>query len=139
MKAFGVVVLLVTALVTAAWWQGPIKAQQREAKTVSFADTADAPAAAPVAGSRRVFGDRDARRLGITFRSVREALKELKAAGAIDGTESNAELAVAVADNLSSKPANKAAFGDAAIDWNALIAVIERLVALILKLLPLFV
>lgn len=107
---------------------------QPESKTVSFADATEAPAEpAAAATGRRRLSDREARRLGVTFLSVRAALKELKAAGTIDGSECNAELSAIVADHISSKKENAAAFKATAIDWDALISFISRLLEIILK------
>lgn len=109
--------------------------EKPESKTVSFADATEAPAeTAPAAGLRRKFSDRDARRLGITFLSVRSSLKELKASGAIDGSESNSELSVIVAEHIASKKENKAAFAKEGVDWDSLLAFIEKLIALIMRL-----
>ena len=105
-----------------------------ESKTVSFSDTTEAPAeeAAVAAAGRRKLSDREARRLGITFLSVRSAVKELKTSGAIDGSESHAELAAIVADHISSKKEHKAAYA-AGVDWDALLAFITKLLDIIMK------
>lgn len=110
--------------------------EKPESKTVSFAEATEAPAEAPAAaiGGRRKFSDRDARRLGITFLSVRSSLKELKASGTIDGSEGTGELAAIVADHISSKKENKTAFAKEGVDWDSLLAFLERLIALIMKL-----
>lgn len=143
MKAFTVVVVAVFAMVGGAWWHGPIQAQTGaaggvESKTVSFADSTEAPAeAAPATGlRRRVLNDREARRLGVSFGSVRSAVKELRASGVIDGSESNSELAAIVADHIASKKENAAAFKAGSVDWEALMSLISRILELIFKFFP---
>lgn len=110
--------------------------EKPESKTVSFADATEAPTEPTAAATgRRKLSDRDARRLGVTFLSVRSAVKELKASGVIDGTESNAELAAIVADHISSKKENKAAYA-AGVDWDSLLAFITKLLEIIMKFFP---
>ncbi len=82
-----------------------------------------------------VFGIRQRREMGLTIRNVKGLLDEMKADGDLEG-KTNAELAVEVLDNLlDGKPS---AFKDPEIDWDQLLAFIERLVSLILKLIGLF-
>lgn len=121
MKALGVGIVLMATMIGGAWWHGPIHAQS-ESKTVSFADSTETPAA-----GRRKLSNREARKLGVTFLSIQSALKELKASGEIDGTESNAELAAAVIDHIGSK--QKAAFAKEGLDLDALLGFIEKLIA----------
>lgn len=140
MRGFLAVCLALAAIVAAELCDGPIQAQTgaagSESKTVSFADATEAPAAAPVAAGRRTLSDREARRLGVNFRTVREAVKELKASGDLDPQASNAEIAAQVADHIASKKENAAAFKAGSIDFDALIAFIEKLLAIIMKFFP---
>lgn len=106
----------------------------QEKKTVPFVSTPEV--SAPAAGSRRVLGLRERRQLGLTVANISVALKELKAEGEIDKTSSDSEIAAAVAAKLAEK--NPQSFGAAGIDLDAIIAFIEKLLPLILKLIALF-
>lgn len=122
-----------------------LRAQERggDTKTITLGEVSveapTTPAATSAAGSRRILGDRDARRHGITLASVRAALKDLKASGAIDGSESNAELSILVTEHIAAKPENRASFsgtGPSAPNWDAIFAFVEKLIALIMKFFP---
>jgi len=91
------------------------------------------PAATPSA-PRRTLTLREARALGVTVGSVKKAVEELRKSGDLDAATSRAELAALVADRLAEQ--NAAAFRAAAgLDWDALLAFIEQLLPLILRLL----
>lgn len=75
------------------------------------------------------------RAMGITFRNLRLKLKEMKAAGELEGL-TRPEISVMVLDRLVTD--NPKAFADPSLDWDGLLAFIERLIPLILKLISLF-
>jgi hypothetical protein len=82
-----------------------------------------------------VLGFRQRRAMGLTFRGVRTILKEMDAAGELEG-KTNAQLAAEVLSRaVDQKPE---AFGDPAIDWDAILVFIEKLISLILKIISLF-
>lgn len=86
--------------------------------------------AAPATPSEMTFRER--RRAGITVFNLGSIVRELKASGEIDENDTNAEIAAAVAVRF--QETNSQALANAAIDWDKLIALIERLLPLILKL-----
>lgn len=91
----------------------------------------------PIASGRRDLSFRQRRELGLTIANLAEIAKELKAEGEIDKDTPRSEVAAAIAVRLEAK--NPAAFkGAAAIDLDSIIAFIERLLPLILKLIDLF-
>ncbi len=82
-----------------------------------------------------ILGFRQRRAMGLTFRGVRTILKEMRDAGELEG-KSNSQLAVEVLDKaLDQKPE---AFANPAIDWDAIMAFLEKLIPLILKIISLF-
>jgi len=82
-----------------------------------------------------IFGIRQRRAMGLTFRNVRKLLEEMQADGDL-GEKTNAELAVEVLSNaVNTRPA---VFRDAAIYWDKLLAFLEKLISLILKIIGLF-
>lgn len=98
----------------------------------STTEPATPPAAA--AAPRRTLTLREARALGVTFATVKRAVEELRNSGDLDAAASRAEVAALVADRLAEQ--NAAAFRAAAgLDWDALLAFIEKLLPLILRLL----
>ncbi len=82
------------------------------------------------AAGRRTLSLRESRRLGITISSVRTHIKALKADGSIDANTSTAEISALVLDRISASDAK--AFE--AVDLDSLLAFIEKLVELIMKL-----
>ena len=82
-----------------------------------------------------IFGIRQRRAMGLSFRDVRKLLEEMGADGDL-GEKTNAELAVEVLGNAVN--ARPAVFRDAAIDWDKLLAFLEKLIPLILKIIALF-
>lgn len=100
-----------------------------EAKVVRWVDT---PASAT---ARRELTLRERREMGLTVLNIAQVARELKQSGDIDAQTSQAEIAAAIAIKLESK--NPQAFG-AGVDWDAILAFIERLLPLILKLIALF-
>jgi len=79
---------------------------------------------------------RERRDMGLTFRNIRRAMATMQASGEIDETMTKAEISIAVADKLVSD--NPSAFQDPSLDWDAILAFIERMIPLILKLIALF-
>ncbi len=83
------------------------------------------------------------RAMGVTFRNIRKILGEMQQAGELEGKDS-ATLAVEVLDRLvTDNPAEfQSAMQVAGADWpaffDALIALIEKLIPLIIKLISLF-
>jgi len=80
---------------------------------------------------------RQRRKLGVTFRNVRRIAIDLKKKGAL--SDDPAVASAQILDVLTTE--NPKAFHEeaAAINWDALLDFIERLLELILKFLPLFV
>jgi hypothetical protein len=78
---------------------------------------------------------RQRRAMGLTFRSVRLELRAMQAAGDLEGKDTST-VSVEVVDRLMTK--NPKAFADPSLDWDALLAFVERLVALLLKIFALF-
>lgn len=88
----------------------------------------------PPAAARRPLTLREARSLGVTVAAVRQAVEDLRKSGDLDASTSRPEMAALVADRLAEK--NAQAFRAAAgLDWDALLAFIEKLLPLILRLL----
>jgi len=94
---------------------------------------APAPAAEPTVTDGLTIRQR--REMGLTVANVRKVLVAKQKAGELDG-KSTEELAVEVLNELVA--ANPKAFSDPAIDWDKLIAFIEKLIPLILKIIALF-
>lgn len=108
-------------------------------KVVPFnttAPTAPNEVSAPI--GRRQLTIRDRMRLGLTIPQISGALRELKSEGSIDQSSSDAEIAALVVGKLSAK--NTAAWNDSnmAINLEAIIAFIEALIPLIMKIIALF-
>jgi hypothetical protein len=78
---------------------------------------------------------RQRRAMGLTFRNVRLELKTMQAAGDLEGKD-RATVSAEVLDRIVSK--NPKAYADPSLDWDAVLAFVERLVALILKIIALF-
>jgi signal transduction histidine kinase len=77
---------------------------------------------------------RDARKLGLTIREMISIARELKSAGELTGVaEIDAEQ---ILERAISK--NPKAFADPALDWDSILAFIERILPLILTILSLF-
>lgn len=77
---------------------------------------------------------RDARRLGLTITGIAKIARELKAENALTGNiEADAESILAKAIEQNPK-----AFADPSLDWDAILAFIERIMPLILMIIGLF-
>lgn len=88
-------------------------------------------------GAVRGLSLRDARRMGLTVRNITEAVRQLQADGRITSDTTDAEVAALVADKLYGE--NAAAWGNpAAVNWEAILAFIESLLPIILKIISLF-
>jgi len=97
------------------------------------AATADTPTPAPTAGKRLTWKER--RALGVTIRNVRRVMKDLKTEGVLSPDSDIA--AIQVLDRLTvENPQAFKAVGD--IDWDRLLEFLERLIELLLKILPIF-
>jgi len=96
--------------------------------------TSDTPELAP-AKIRRGLTFRQRRELGLTFRNVRRLLAEKQKAGELEGRDT-AELAVEVFNDLVTE--NPQAFSDPSLDWDAILAFLEKLIPLIMQLISLF-
>lgn len=117
------------------WVEEPTTKAPKKAKppVIQVADRSQPNAAAERFG-RRSLSIREARELGVTLASVRSCVQELREQGEIDETTSRAEIAALVTDRLMEK--NQEAFAaSAGLDWEAILAFIERLLPLILRLL----
>lgn len=81
---------------------------------------------------------RQRRQMGLTVLGVLRAAKELQRRGEIARDTDPKEIARAVAEEIAL--ANSKAWSDnvGAIDWDAILAFIEKLIPLILKLIELF-
>jgi hypothetical protein len=82
-----------------------------------------------------MIGIRKRRELGLTVKNIREVTKRLKDSGELDGLD-NAAIAAAVLDEIVQ--ANPQLAQDPGVDWDSILAFIERLLPLILKLIDLF-
>lgn len=85
------------------------------------------------ASKRLTFKQR--RALGLTFRNVRVKMTEMADAGELEGL-SQSEMAAEVLNRIVAD--NPQAFRDPAIDWDALLEFLERLIPIILQLISLF-
>lgn len=83
-----------------------------------------------------VFGIRQRRAMGLTFKNVMGLLKEMNADGDLED-KTMPELAVEVLHNLVD--GQPAAFKDPEIDWDSLLAFLEKLIPLIVKILGWFI
>lgn len=80
---------------------------------------------------------REARKMGLTVNGIGKAVKELKEAGAITEETSDAEVSAMVANHIFAK--NSSAWGDpSALNWDSILAFIEKMLPIILKLIDLF-
>ena len=79
---------------------------------------------------------RERREMGLTVRNVSRVLQELDKAGEINEETTTEEAAVMVLSVLLAD--NPAAFQDPAIDWEAILAFLERLIPLILQIIAIF-
>lgn len=84
---------------------------------------------------RRELTWRDRKDMGLTVRELAPVYRELKKSGEIDDESSDGEIAAALSVKMSQK--NPMAF-KGNIDWDAIIAFIEKMIPLILKLISLF-
>ncbi len=92
-------------------------------------------AAAAVVHGRQGLSRKQRRDMGLSIRNIRRVTAELHKTGELQDM-TREEVSAAVLDQLMSE--SPAAFQDAAIDWDNLLAFIERLIPLILKLIALF-
>lgn len=97
--------------------------------------TPEAPVAAEAPQPElRDLSRREARQLGLTIREITSIARELKSAGLLTGDrETDAEMILSKAIERNPK-----AFADPALDWDAILAFIERILPLILTILSLF-
>lgn len=128
---------LVSALLigVAAFALAPVATDLLHAESaVAWASVDPAPSPSPPPAARRPLTLREARSLGVTVAAVRQAVEDLRKSGDLDASTSRPEMAALVADRLTEK--NAQAFRAAAgLDWDALLAFIEKLLPLILRLL----
>jgi hypothetical protein len=87
---------------------------------------------APASSARRELTLRQTRELGLTLHNMASSYRELKAAGEIDDQSSEAETASAIAVHIASK--NKAAFSNASLNWDAILAFISKWLPIIIAL-----
>jgi hypothetical protein len=73
------------------------------------------------------------RQLGLTIPAITKAYKSVKQAG-IDPAASKSEIAAAVMEKLATD--NPKAYASDTLDWEAILAFIERILDLILRLFP---
>jgi hypothetical protein len=103
-----------------------------DAQVKSTADVTPVPSVAQVDTDVAIAGvsRRDARKLGLTIRNLVSIARELKAAGQLTGDrEADAEAILSKAITKNPK-----AFADPALDWDAILAFIERILPLIMIL-----
>jgi len=101
------------------------------AQVKSTPDTAVAAEAQP---ELRDLSRREARQLGLTIRELATIARELKAQGQLTGNrETDAETILTKAIERNPK-----AFADPSLDWDAILAFIEKILPLILMILSLF-
>lgn len=99
--------------------------------TWSFGDSRTEPS-----GVVRGLSLRDARRMGLTIANITKSVKKLKASGEITADSTDAEVAALVAQDIFKD--NKAAWGDPkAVNWDSVLALIEKLLPIIMLLLGL--
>jgi len=91
------------------------------------------PTAVPEAKTGLTFKQR--RAMGLTVKNVRTILAAKQAAGELEGRTTEDIAAEVLADLVDQNPK---AFADPAIDWDAILAFIEKLIPLILKIIALF-
>jgi len=85
--------------------------------------------------ARRGLSFKQRRAMGITIKNIRLKLVEMKKDGRLDDV-TQADVATMVLGELITD--NPKAFSDPSIDWDGIIAFIERLIPLILKIMALF-
>jgi len=91
--------------------------------------------ATPAAGRR--LNRQERRRLGITLRNVRRVMADLEAAGELDQGDAAGTAAQVLSRLIDEQPQQyKQLAGD--IDWDRVLEFIEKLVELLLKIIPLF-
>lgn len=76
------------------------------------------------------------REMGLTIGNIRRATKQLLDDGTITTDTPRDEMAAAVLNQLVVE--NPKAFADPSLDWDALLAFIERLLPIILQIIALF-
>jgi hypothetical protein len=107
-----------------------------DAQVKSTADVTPVPSVAQADTDVALAGvsRRDARKLGLTIREITSIARELKAAGQLTGDrETDAETILSKAITKNPK-----AFADPALDWDSILAFIERILPLILTIISLF-
>lgn len=145
MKSVMLPMVVLTALVTLflaiSTGRGAEEAK-KPALTVVWATSSngDAKSTSPSSSSsgalRAALSLREARNMGITVQSVAQAVRELNEDGAIDAHSTDAEVSAQVAQKLFKQ--NTAAWGDPkTVNWDAILAFIEKLLPLIMALLGL--
>ena len=78
---------------------------------------------------------RKRRKLGLTIPKIAVTAKALKEAGELDGL-SREEIAEAIADEIMG--ASPRAFAELGVDWDSVLAFIEKLLPIILQLIAMF-
>ena len=81
---------------------------------------------------------RQRRQMGLTFLGTLGAARELARRGEIHKDMDRKEISALIAEEIMATNAKAWADNAAAIDWDAIIAFIEKLIPLILKLIELF-
>ena len=81
---------------------------------------------------------RQRRQMGLTFRGSLQAARELNRRGEISKDMDSKEIAARIAEELMMTNAKAWAGAAPSIDWDAIIAFIEKLIPLILMLIELF-
>lgn len=79
---------------------------------------------------------RQRRDMGLTFGNIMRATRVVVASGAIDADDPAEVVAAAVAQQLVVE--NTKAFADPSLDWDAVLAFIEKLIPIIMTLIALF-
>jgi hypothetical protein len=106
--------------------QGQVKSTPGQAPPVENIEKVDVPT---VGMSRN-----DARKVGLTIRNLTQITRELKEKGQLTGVrEVDSELILSKAIERNPK-----AFSDPTIDWDMILAFIERLLPLIMAIIALF-
>lgn len=81
---------------------------------------------------------RQRRQMGLTFRGALQAARELNRRGEIHKDMDSKEISALIAEEIMVTNAKAWADNAVAIDWDAILAFIEKLIPLILKLIELF-
>lgn len=97
---------------------------------------ANADGEMPSAAGQRRLTMRERRDLGITWANCFSKAKELYQAGEITADMSRAEIAATVFSSIAAD--NPTAFADPQIDWDSILAFIEKILPLILQLIGIF-